>query len=121
MLSWPLATTLPVALALVAIAGMADGPALTATFATRQTAHAAQLHGQIFVTAASLKVGSFAIGAALAGPVVLALGAAGRDRRRGLPRDAGRGIGLPLSRAPTPKRLARAHREALARQALRRT
>jgi hypothetical protein len=118
MLSWPLATTLPMALVLVAIAGMADGPALTATFATRQRHTPRTLHGQVFVTAASLKVGSLAVGAAFAGPAVLAFGpkgtiliAASLNILAGL-------TGYLLTRVPTPKRLERAHREVIARQAL---
>ena len=74
MLSWPLAASLPVALVLVAVAGMADGPGLAATFAVRQQRAPRSLHGQIFTTAASLKVGAFSAGAALAGPVVVAIG-----------------------------------------------
>jgi predicted MFS family arabinose efflux permease len=77
MLLWPLASSVPVALFLIALAGFADGPNLSATFAARQRWTPRRLHGQIFTTAASVKVGSFAIGAALAGPVVLGLGARG--------------------------------------------
>jgi predicted MFS family arabinose efflux permease len=77
MLLWPLASSVPVALILIALAGFADGPNLSATFAARQRWTPRHLHGQIFTTAASVKVGSFAVGAALAGPVVLALGARG--------------------------------------------
>jgi predicted MFS family arabinose efflux permease len=75
MLLWPLATSLPVALVLIAIAGVADGPNLSATFAVRQRWTPRALHGQIFTTAASLKVGSFSLGAALAGPAVVTFGA----------------------------------------------
>jgi MFS family permease len=77
MLLWPLATSVPAALALIALAGVADGPNLSATFATRQRWTPRELHGQVFTTAASVKVGSFAIGAALAGPAVVGLGARG--------------------------------------------
>jgi MFS family permease len=77
MLLWPLASSVAVALLLIALAGLADGPNLSATFAARQRWTPRHLHGQIFTTAASVKVGSFAIGAALAGPVVVALGASG--------------------------------------------
>ena len=52
--------TLAVALVLIALAGVADGPNLSATFATRQRWTPTDLHGQIFTTAAGLKVGSFA-------------------------------------------------------------
>jgi MFS family permease len=77
MLLWPLATALPVALVLIALAGVADGPNLSATFAARQRWTPRELHGQIFTTAASVKVGSFAVGSALAGPAVVGLGADG--------------------------------------------
>ena len=76
-LSWPLAESLPVALVLVAIASVADGPGLAATFAVRQDWAPRDLQGQIFTTAAGLKVGSFALGAAVAGPLVTGIGSAG--------------------------------------------
>jgi predicted MFS family arabinose efflux permease len=76
MLTWPLADTLPVLLVLVAMAALADGPALAAQFAVRQQVVPPSLYGQVFTTAAGLKVGSFAMGAALAGPVATGLGSA---------------------------------------------
>src|SRR5215212_7072258 len=72
--AWPLAPSFGAALGLVAVAGMVEGPAFAATFATRQRWSPPALRGQIFTTAASLKLGMFAIGSALAGP---ALGVAG--------------------------------------------
>jgi MFS family permease len=77
MLSWPLAESLPVALVLVAIASVADGPGLAATFAVRQDWAPRDLQGQIFTTAAGLKVGAFALGAAVAGPLVTGIGSSG--------------------------------------------
>jgi MFS family permease len=77
MLLWPLATSVPVALGLIALAGVVDGPNLAATFGTRQRWTPPDLVGQIFTTAASLKVGAFSVGAAVAGPVVVALHARG--------------------------------------------
>jgi predicted MFS family arabinose efflux permease len=77
MLLWPLASAVPVALLLIGLAGVADGPNLSATFAARQRWTPPELHGQIFTTAASVKVGAFSLGAALAGPVVVELGARG--------------------------------------------
>jgi MFS family permease len=77
MLLWPLAATLPVALLLIALTGVVDGPNLAATFGARQRWTPPELLGQIFTTAASLKVGAFSLGAALAGPVVVALNARG--------------------------------------------
>ena len=63
-------------LALIALAASADGPALAAQFAVRQQVVSPSLYGQVFTTAAGLKVGSFAMGAALAGPVATGLGSA---------------------------------------------
>ena len=80
MLLWPLAPTLPIALLLIALAGLADGPGLAATFGARQRWTPPELLGQIFTTAASLKVGAFAVGAACAGPAVTTLGASGTIR-----------------------------------------
>ena len=68
--AWPLAPSFPAALALVALAGLVEGPAFAATFATRQRWSPPSLRGQIFTTAASLKLGAFAVGSALAGPVL---------------------------------------------------
>jgi predicted MFS family arabinose efflux permease len=76
MLPWPLAASLPVALVLVAIGALADGPALSATFAVRQDFAPPDLQGQIFTTAAGMKVGSFALGSALGGQLVTSLGSA---------------------------------------------
>jgi predicted MFS family arabinose efflux permease len=76
MLLWPLAGSLAVMLPLVALAGAADGPALAAQFAVRQQRVPRDLLGQVFTTAAGLKVGSLSIGAALAGPVATGLGSA---------------------------------------------
>jgi predicted MFS family arabinose efflux permease len=77
MAAWPLAPSFPVALALVGLAGLVEGPAFAATFATRQRWSPPRLRGQIFTTAASLKVGAFAVGAALAGPALDQAGVAG--------------------------------------------
>jgi hypothetical protein len=52
---------------------MMYGPALPATFAVRQREAPVGLRGQLFTTGASLKVGAFALGAALSGPAVVAL------------------------------------------------
>jgi predicted MFS family arabinose efflux permease len=76
MLTWPLAGSLPVFLALVALAALVDGPALASQFAVRQQHVPPSLYGQVFTSAVGLKVGSFALGAALAGAVVTGLGSA---------------------------------------------
>jgi predicted MFS family arabinose efflux permease len=75
MATWPLAPSFPVALVLVGFAGFLEGPAFAATFTTRQRWSPDDLRGQIFTTAASLKLGAFAVGAAVAGPAVERLGA----------------------------------------------
>src|SRR6266545_4744332 len=77
MVSWPLAGSFPVALLLVALAGLVEGPAFAALFATRQRYTPPGLRGQIFTTGASLKVGAFAVGSALAGPAVTVGGVGG--------------------------------------------
>ena len=57
-------------LAAVALAGVGEGPQLTALFAVRHRESPEHMRGQIFTTAASLKIGGLAVGAALAGPLV---------------------------------------------------
>src|SRR6516225_6722837 len=56
-------------LAAVAIGGAGEGPQLTALFAVRHRESPEHMRGQIFTTAASLKIGGLAAGAALAGPL----------------------------------------------------
>jgi MFS family permease len=75
--AWPLAPSFPAALGLVALAGLVEGPAFAATFATRQRWSPPELRGQIFTTAASVKLGAFAVGSALAGPVLARAGVTG--------------------------------------------
>jgi predicted MFS family arabinose efflux permease len=77
MFTWPLAGSVPVALGLIALGGLVDGPGLSSQFAARQRWTPSRMLGQIFTTAASMKVGAFALGAAAAGPAVVALGAPG--------------------------------------------
>ncbi|WP_329061779.1 MFS transporter [Streptomyces sp. NBC_01429] len=60
----------PVLLAVaVVIAGIGEGPQLTAVFAVRHREAPERLRGRIFVIGASLKITGFALGAALAGPL----------------------------------------------------
>jgi MFS family permease len=56
-------------MAAVALGGAGEGPQLTALFAVRHRESPEHLRGQIFTTAASLKIGGLAAGAALAGPL----------------------------------------------------
>ncbi|WP_327685147.1 MFS transporter [Streptomyces sp. NBC_00467] len=64
------ATCRPVfVLTAVVLAGIGEGPQLTALFAIRHREAPERLRGQIFTTGASLKLTGFAVGAALAGPL----------------------------------------------------
>lgn len=64
------ATGHPVLLiAAMLIAGLGEGPQLTALFAVRHREAPDHLRGQIFTTGASLKISGFALGAAAAGPI----------------------------------------------------
>ncbi|MFD4370973.1 MFS transporter [Streptomyces sp. NPDC058486] len=69
--AWTLATTAgPVALTVAfAAAGAAEGPQLTALFTVRHNETPRQLRNHVFTTGASLKITSFALGAAAAGQV----------------------------------------------------
>ncbi|MER5502615.1 MULTISPECIES: MFS transporter [unclassified Streptomyces] len=95
----------PVALIVaVLMAGIGEGPQLTALFAVRHRESPEHLRSQIFTTGASLKITGFALGAAVAGPLVIwslpgalafAAGAASLAALTGcpgLPRDC-RGLG----------------------------
>ena len=88
----------------VALAGVADGPGLAATFATRQRYVPADLMGQVFTTAAGLKVGSFSLGSAAAGPVVLAAGSAGALLIAAGMQFVAAGVGLVLMRTSSDQR-----------------
>jgi MFS family permease len=72
-----LAPNLTVALGAAALAGLCDGPLLAATLNLRQRVAPGELRTQVFTTAASLKIGAFAVGSALAGPTVDAFGVRG--------------------------------------------
>lgn len=100
MLSWPVQETLVGMLVVVAVAGLADGPGLAATFATRQEHVPADLLGQVFTTAAGLKVGAFALGSAAAGPVVVTLGSDGALLIAALMQFVAAGAGHLLMREP---------------------
>jgi len=103
MLLWPIQDSLPLMLAVVALAGVADGPGLAATFATRQRFVPPELHAQVFTTAAGIKVGAFSSGAALAGPVVLAAGSAGALLIAAAVQFLAAGLGWLLMRGPAPE------------------
>ncbi|MGW7564502.1 MFS transporter [Streptomyces sp. NPDC054757] len=64
------ATGRPVPVAVSAVlAGIGEGPQLTALFAIRHREAPERLRGQIFTTGASLKLTGFALGSAAAGPL----------------------------------------------------
>jgi hypothetical protein len=96
MLTWPLAGTLAVAMGLIALTGFVDGPGLAATFGARQAWTPPHLLGQIFTTAVSMKVGALSLGAAVAGPAVVTLGAGGTIAVAAGCQFAGVAIGLAL-------------------------
>ncbi|MFI5687785.1 MFS transporter [Streptomyces sp. NPDC051636] len=54
----------------VLLAGAGEGPQLTALFALRHREAPEWLRSQVFVTGASLKITGFALGAAVAGPMI---------------------------------------------------
>jgi MFS family permease len=56
-------------LAAVALSGAGEGPQLTALFTVRHRESPEHMRGQIYTTAASLKIAGMAAGAALAGPL----------------------------------------------------
>ena len=101
MLLWPLADSLAVLLVLIAVAASVDGPALAAQFAVRQQVVPPSLYGQVFTTAAGLKVGSFALGAAVAGPVATELGPSQAMVIGGAAQIVAAGVGLGLMRLPS--------------------
>jgi predicted MFS family arabinose efflux permease len=72
--AWPLASSLPVALGLVFLTGLLDGPALVALITIRQRLAPAHLRAQIFTTAASVHFVFLAAGPAAAGLIHQALG-----------------------------------------------
>jgi MFS family permease len=100
MLTWPLAEVLPLFLALIALAALADGPALAAQFAVRQHHVPPSLYGQVFTTAVGLKVGSLALGAAVAGAVVTGLGSAEAIMLAATMQLVGSVVGITLARLP---------------------
>jgi predicted MFS family arabinose efflux permease len=117
MLTWPLAGSLPLFLALVSLAALVDGPALAAQFAVRQQYVPPSLYGQVFTSAVGLKVGSFALGAALAGAVVTGLGSAEALVVAATLQMVGAVVGLTLTRLPGRPALDAAARRNAARRA----
>ncbi|WP_199433572.1 MFS transporter [Qaidamihabitans albus] len=69
MLTAALVQTPASAIAAVALAGLGDGPQLTALFAIRHREAPEGARAQVFTTGTSLKITGFAAGTALAGPL----------------------------------------------------
>jgi MFS family permease len=74
MATWVLASSLAVALPLVALTAVVEGPAVAAVFSLRQQRTPLSLQAQVQGTLGSLGVGAFAIGSAIGGPLVVAFG-----------------------------------------------
>jgi MFS family permease len=72
--TWPLASTLAVLLLLALLAGLAEGPTMPAMFAARQQYSPPDLQGRVSTTAASLRLGTSALGQATAGLLVPLIG-----------------------------------------------
>ncbi len=64
-----LAGTFTMAVLAVVLVGLGEGPQLTALFAVRHREAPPRLRSQVFTTGASLKITSFALGSAMAGPL----------------------------------------------------
>jgi MFS family permease len=74
MLTWGLATTLAVALVVVFATAILEGPTMAAVFSIRQQRTPPGLQAQVMGTLSGIQIGAFAIGSALGGPLVVALG-----------------------------------------------
>jgi MFS family permease len=74
MLSWVLAGSLPVALTLVAVTAVLEGPVMASVFTVRQQRTPSGLQAQVMGTLGSVQIAAFSLGTALGGPVVVALG-----------------------------------------------
>jgi MFS family permease len=70
MLTWVVAGSLPVALALVVATALVEGPAMGAIYTTRQLRTPSRLQAQVMGTLGSIQVAAFALGTALGGPIV---------------------------------------------------
>jgi MFS family permease len=74
MLTWELAGSLPVALVLVTLTAVIEGPMIAAVFSLRQQRTPPGLQAQVMGTLGSAQIGAFAIGSAIGGPLVVAFG-----------------------------------------------
>jgi MFS family permease len=74
MLTWDLAGSLAVALVLVTATAVIEGPAISAALTLRQQRTPRALLAQVQGTLSSFQVAMFALGSAIGGPLVVALG-----------------------------------------------
>jgi MFS family permease len=74
MLTWRLAGSLPVALALVGLTAVVEGPVMAAVFSLRQQRTPSELQAQVMGTLGSVQIAAFSLGSAIGGPLVVALG-----------------------------------------------
>lgn len=74
MLTWVLAGSLPVALALVFATAIIEGPAVSASLTLRQRRTPKELLAQVLGTLSSFQISMFALGSAIGGPLVVAAG-----------------------------------------------
>jgi MFS family permease len=72
--AWTLAPSIVVAVVLVGVGGVVSGPLLVATFALRQRYAPSNLLAQVTTAGASLKIGAYALGAAVGGWLVPSAG-----------------------------------------------
>lgn len=104
VLGWPLATDFTVLLILAVLAGLATGAGMPALFTTRQRYTPADRYAQISTTGASLKLGAFALGAALGGQLVPVVGPAAALAVTAGTQLAGAAIGMLAGRSATGAR-----------------
>jgi hypothetical protein len=74
MLTWRLAGSLPVALVLVGLTAVVEGPVMAAVFSLRQQLTPSELQAQVMGTLGSVQIAAFSIGSAIGGPIVVAFG-----------------------------------------------
>jgi MFS family permease len=74
MLSWDLAGSLPLALVLVFVTALVEGPTVAAVFTLRQQRTPQSLQAQVQGTLGGVAIGTFAIGSAVGGALVEAVG-----------------------------------------------
>jgi MFS family permease len=74
MLTWLVAGSLPVALVLVALTAVLEGPVMASVFSVRQQRSPSGLQAQVMGTLGSVQIAAFSAGTAIGGPLVVALG-----------------------------------------------